>query len=216
MSPGSFLLTLASCLVLTAFQQAGAACPSSHLEPTLDYGRAFGNPVSITTGIDIGPDFHNEEAIFQYVEYQSRDSRDPGYSPVFAIHVFQNEVTRNARLVVGRLKAGKPVLLQMPLSASTVELISTIASPLVRDTHYPKSPCPALYLDGWVIDVGVRWRSENEVKFIGGTAYAPIAGTPAGHLGVLGRALRAVATGELAESELQKALREKGIVKPPG
>jgi len=125
MSPGSFLLTLASCLVLTAFQQAGAACPSSHLEPTLDYGRAFGNTVSITTGIDIGP-------------------------------------------------------------------------------------------DGWVIDVGVRWRSENEVKFIGGTAYAPIAGTPAGHLGVLGRALRAVATGELAESELEKALREKGIVKPPG
>lgn len=207
-------LALTSCMLLAGFHEAHASCPSSHLEPTLNYGHAFGNPVKITTDIDIGQGFRGEEAIFTYVEYLSRESRETGYSPVFAVHVFRDELTKNARVVEGRLKADKPILVQAPLSAQTAELVIAIAAPIVRDTHYPESPCPAFYLDGYVIDVGVNWRTGQDANFIGGSAYSPIEGTPAGHLQVLGHALRAIATGKLAESKLETALREKGIVVP--
>jgi len=208
------LLALATGMALAGVHEARASCPSSHLEPTLNYGHAFGNPGKITTEIDLGPGFRNEEALFAYVEYQSRESREPGYSPVFSVHIFRNELTKNARIVEGRLKAGKPILVQAPLSTQTVELVTAIAAPIVRATHYPMSSCPGFYLDGFVIDVGVNWRTETDANFIGGTAYSPLEGTPAGHLRILGLTLRAIATGKVAESALEKTLREQGVLLP--
>ena len=53
-------------------------CPSSHLQPTINYGHAFGNPVKATTEVDLGPLLEDEELVFQYFGYQSRYSREAG------------------------------------------------------------------------------------------------------------------------------------------
>lgn len=204
----------AAAMIVGAIGTARASCPATHLEPSTNYGRAFGTPEKVTTDIDPGPGADDEDIAFQYFEYQSRESREPGFSPVFAVHVFHDAQAAKARVVLGRLKEGKPVLVQAPLNKKTVELIKAIAAPIVRATRYRETPCPAMYLDGYVIQAGVDWRAgDTDANFIGGEAYAPQPGSPAHKLQVLGRALRAIASNKMAEADLDSFLREKGIAK---
>jgi hypothetical protein len=187
-----------------------AACPSSHLEPTLRFGRAFGNPVKATTDVDVGPLGEDEEWVFQYFEYQSRESREPGYASMFGVHVLRDSTAKTARVFVARLKDGKPVLVQAPLSMKATAAVIAMAWPIVHDTHYRKVACDAEYLDGHVIQVGVAGRSGWSSSFIGGEAYGPIQGTPVYQLQLLGRALKSIATGTMAESGLKSVLGETG------
>jgi hypothetical protein len=189
-------------------------CPSSHLQPTINYGHAFGNPVKVTTEVDFGPLLEDEELAFQYFEYQSRYSREAGYQNMFAVHVLRDLTAKKARVFVAWLNDGKPMLVQAPLSLKSVGLVTAVAVPIVHATRFPLAACDVEYLDGYVIQVGVARRSGLANNFLGGEVYAPIPGTPVHQLEVLGRALQAIATGKLAESALETLLREKGIIKP--
>ena len=204
----------ASILLLLAFATPSAlalsTCPSAHLEPTLNYGRGFGNPEKITIHFDTGSRSSDEDLAFQYFEFQSSD---PGYARVYAVHVLQNEDTKKGRVFLARIKDGIPVTAEMPLSEKTVDLVIAIATPVVLATRFKNPPCTVLYTDGYVIQVGVEPKVGSR-GFIGGEANIPIPGTPVHQLQLLGRALRAVALGELPESKLEGTLKEQGVIKP--
>jgi hypothetical protein len=197
-------------LVALASNSASAAslCPSAHLEPTLNYGRAIGNADIIAVNLDNGRRKDSEELAFQYIEYQSPDL---GFDKVFAVHVLRDPEAKIGRIILARLKAGKPVLAEKRLSEKTVALAVAIATPAVLATRFRDPTCEVLYTDGHIIQAAVHVDLRGVV---GGEAYSPIPGTSAGRLEVLGRALRAVALGELAESTLEAALKEKGVLQP--
>jgi hypothetical protein len=186
-------------LALAAAGPAFAVCPGAHLQPSVNFGRAFGTPEKATVAVDFGPARRYDDVLFQYFEYQSKE---PGYARVFGVHVLRDSTTQQARVFLARLKDMKLVLVQAPLTATAVETILAIAAPIVRDTHYRQTPCEAMYLDGYVIQVGVDWQSGADHDYIAGEAFAPIRGTPAAQLQTLGRTLRAIAEGTMTESDL--------------
>lgn len=190
-----------ACIAIGASQNAYALCPSSHLEPTVSYGSAFGSPEKITTAANFGLLSGNDELVFQYFEYQSRDL--DGYDPVFGIHILYNPATKSARVFFGRIKGGNPIWLHASLSLRTVETIVAIAAPIIRNTRYRQVACDVVYTDGHLIQAGVNWQSVNTYQFIGGEAFAPLPGSEAARLQSLGHALRALATGKMRESEVE-------------
>jgi hypothetical protein len=176
-----------------------AVCPGAHLQPSVNFGRAFGTPEKVTVEVDVGRARRYDDVLFQYFEYQSKEV---GYARVFGVHVLRDSTTNQARVFLARLKDKKPVLNQALLTPKAVETVLAIAAPIVRDTHYRHRPCEAMYLDGHVIQVGVDWQSGADHGYIAGEAFAPIAGTPAAQLQTLGRTLRAIAEGKMTESDL--------------
>jgi hypothetical protein len=192
----------------SSYASASTQCPAAHLEPTLNYGRAFGNSEIITVNVDTGPRNDNEDLAFQYFEYQSPD---PGFQRVFSVHVLHDPVAKTGRVILARLKDGKPVLAEMRLSEKTIERAVAVATPGILATRFRDPPCKIVYTDGYLIQAGVE---ANQIGFVGGEAFAPLPGTSAHRLEVLGRALRAIALGELSESKLEIALKEVAATKP--
>jgi hypothetical protein len=144
-------MTKSMCVLATLASiacQGAIMCPSSQLEPTLNYGRAFGHPERATIFADLGATAEDEELIFQYFEYQTRDAP---FAPFYAIHLLQDQRSGEGRAFLIRLKGDTPLRVETKLSKAALHQILQIASPIVSRTQYPDHACEAQHLDGFVI-----------------------------------------------------------------
>jgi hypothetical protein len=201
------LLTL---FVTTNIANAMPLCPSTTLEPTLKYGRAFGSAEAATISASLHPT-EDEELVFQYFEYQTND---PGYAPVYGVHLLYDEKKSEGRLFLTRIKDKEAIQDDTGLDGKTVDALIAYASPIVQRTHYPPGCSNALkkgtaivYTDGFVIQVASgSTLMPNALQ--GGEAYSPIKGSDADRMVKVGRMLRQICLKRTSTEALAKLLAD--------
>ncbi|WP_156401107.1 hypothetical protein [Duganella sp. Root1480D1] len=162
---------------------ATASCPTSHFEPTIEIGSYFpGSGDILQAQWSATPD---AEMALVFVEM---GRREPGYDSGYMISLMREGQHGDGTLFLTRLKDGKPVSLQVQVSANEVRDLVQKLSPILLNTHYSPAGCPIHYTDGFAVQMAV---DEPGRGLIGGEVYSPMEEWEAGKAVAIGRMLKA-------------------------
>lgn len=160
-----------------------AACPTSHFEPTIEFGSYFpGYDSVLARQISASPD---AELALVYVEF---GTREPGFGASYLITLVRDGLNGGGTLYLNRLKDGKPVSRQLRINANEVRDLIQKLIPILQNTHYSPSGCPVHFLDGFLVQMAVE---EPGRGLIGGQVFNPMADWESGKAVAIGRMLKA-------------------------
>lgn len=182
--------TLPALVFSFCVSHAQAVCPSAHFEPTLDFGSAFGAPVSLSMTHPSELWFLNNDAtqVFVYFEYQTPEL---GFSPVYSISLWRRESDGEGLLVLRRLQGENLVVGQTKISAAEVKEVLSTLTPILQNTRYATQGCSSHFLDGYLVQMGVASSTARAYgDLIGGQAYSPDPKSDAGKAVAIARSLK--------------------------